>query len=254
MSIEFGARAGLIAADDTTVRISRRPAFRPQGARWDAAVADWRRLPSDAGARYDTELVVDCDAIAPRVTWGNSPQDVIAVDAPHSRAGAVSPTPIVARWRSARCVYMDLVPGRADRGHANRLRLYRLLHQRPAVRPPEAAAIARGRKVAPGVTRRWSCPAPTTVKREAEADRPRSRCSVAAGFEWRESACSMCVAANGDMVPPGKRSISTTNRNFESRQGPAQPHPSREPGHGRGGGRQRSDHRCAAVARLRETA
>jgi 3-isopropylmalate/(R)-2-methylmalate dehydratase large subunit len=217
MSIEFGARAGLIAADDTTFQYLWGREFAPKGAAWDAALTEWRGLPSDDGARYDQELVVDCDAIAPRVTWGNSPQDVIAIDgripAPDS---FVDPDRRAMAERALR--YMDLTPGApiegtpidyAFIGSCTNARLSDLR---------EAASIARGRQVAPGV-RALIVPGSTTVKREAEAI-GLDTIFRDAGFEWRESACSMCVAANGDMVPPGKRSISTTNRNFEGRQGP----------------------------------
>lgn len=218
MSIEFGARAGIIAADDTTFQYLAGRAFAPTGAAWDAALSEWLRLPSDPGARYDRELVVDCDAIAPRVTWGNSPQDVIAIDAripapdqftdPDRRAMAE---------RALR--YMDLTPGTPIEGTPIDYAFIGSCTNSRLSDLQEAASIARGRKVAPGV-RALVVPGSTTVKREAEAI-GLDAIFRDAGFEWRESACSMCVAANGDMVPPGKRSISTTNRNFEGRQGPA---------------------------------
>jgi 3-isopropylmalate/(R)-2-methylmalate dehydratase large subunit len=217
MSVEFGARAGLIAPDDATFTYLAGRPFAPTGAAWDAAEADWRGLPSDDEARYDAELEIDCGAIAPRVTWGSSPQDVIAVDqlipAPDSFADAD-------RRAMARraLVYMDLTPGQPIAGTPIDVAFIGSCTNSRLSDLREGAAIARGRKVATGVTA-LVVPGSATVKREAEAE-GLDRVFLAAGFEWRESACSMCVAANGDIVPPGKRSISTTNRNFESRQGP----------------------------------
>jgi 3-isopropylmalate/(R)-2-methylmalate dehydratase large subunit len=217
MSVEFGARAGLIAADDTTFEyLSGRP-FAPTGDGWDVAVADWRGLPSDDGAQYDTELEIDCTAIAPRVTWGNSPQDMIAIDQPIPHPDSFADADRRATAERA-LTYMDLVPGRPIEGTKIDFAFIGSCTNGRLSDLREAASVARGRKVARGVTA-LVVPGSAAVKREAEAE-GLDRVFLAAGFEWRESACSMCVAANGDMVPPGNRSISTTNRNFEGRQGP----------------------------------
>jgi 3-isopropylmalate/(R)-2-methylmalate dehydratase large subunit len=217
MSVEFGARAGLIAADDTTFEYLAGRPFAPTGAGWDVAVADWRGSPSDDGAQYDTELEIDCTAIAPRVTWGNSPQDMIAIDQPIPHPDSFADTDRRAMAERA-LIYMELVPGRPIEGTKIDFAFIGSCTNGRLSDLREAAAIARGRKVARDVTA-LVVPGSAAVKREAEAE-GLDRVFLAAGFEWRESACSMCVAANGDIVPPGKRSISTTNRNFEGRQGP----------------------------------
>ncbi len=217
MSIEFGARSGIIAPDETTIEYLAGRAFAPNGAAWDAAVADWRALPSDASARYDSELEIDCDAIRPQVTWGNSPQDLVGIDEAIPDPDKMS-DPQRRRVVERALAYMDLSPGQslegvpidyAFIGSCTNARLSDL---------KEAAAIVRGRRVPPGLTA-LVVPGSTAVKRQAEAI-GLDQVFLAAGFQWRESGCSMCVAANGDMVPPGLRSISTTNRNFEARQGP----------------------------------
>jgi 3-isopropylmalate/(R)-2-methylmalate dehydratase large subunit len=217
MSIEVGARSGLVAPDETTIEYLAGRPFAPKGAAFDAAVADWRALPSDAGARYDREIEIDCDAIQPQVTWGNSPQDLVGI-------GEAIPDPeTVSDSQRRRIVertlaYMDLEPGRsleglpidyAFIGSCTNARLSDL---------QEAAAVVRGRRVPARVTA-LVVPGSTAVKRQAEAI-GLDQVFLAAGFQWRESGCSMCVAANGDMVPAGLRSMSTTNRNFEGRQGP----------------------------------
>ena len=218
MSVEFGARAGLIAADDATFEYLAGRPFAPTGAAWDAALRYGHDLPSDAGARYDAELEIDCAAIAPRVTWGNSPQDVIAVDEriPAPDTFADSGRRAMAERALA---YMDLVPDRPIEGTKIDFAFIGSCTNGRLSDLREAAAIADGRKVAQGVTA-LVVPGSAAVRRDAEAE-GLDRVFRAAGFEWRQSACSMCVAANGDIVPPGKRSISTTNRNFEGRQGPA---------------------------------
>ncbi len=217
MSIEFGARSGLIAPDDATIEYLAGRPFAPKGANWDAAVADWRTLPSDPGARYDRELDIDCAAIQPQVTWGNSPQDLVGIGEAVPDPRAVS-DPERRRIVERTLAYMELVPGRpleglpidyAFIGSCTNARLSDLR---------EAAAVVRGRRVPAGVTA-LVVPGSTAVKRQAEA-MGLDQVFLSAGFQWRESGCSMCVAANGDMVPPGLRSMSTTNRNFEGRQGP----------------------------------
>lgn len=219
MSIEFGARAGLVAPDDVTFEYLHGRPFAPDGPLWDQAVAHWRELRSDEDAVFSREIHIDTTSVAPQVTWGTSPQDVISVD-------AVVPDPARAadadtdrrRAMDRALAYMDLRPGQAIEGvpvdvafigSCTNGRLSDLI---------AAADVVRGRKVAPGV-RALVVPGSTQVKKRAEA-LGLDRIFTAAGFEWRESGCSMCVATNGDVVPAGKRCISTSNRNFENRQGP----------------------------------
>lgn len=217
MSIEFGARTGFVAADDTTFDYLAGRRFAPKGAAWDRALADWRTMRSDDDAVFDAEIDIDCDRIAPQVTWGTMPMDVTGVEGrvpdpsafadPDRRAGV---------QRSLD--YLGLVPGQrmesipidyAFIGTCTNARLSDL---------EEAATVVRRGKVAPGV-RALVVPGSTQVKIEAEA-LGLDKVFKDAGFEWRESGCSMCTGSNGDTVPAGKRSISTSNRNFENRQGP----------------------------------
>jgi 3-isopropylmalate/(R)-2-methylmalate dehydratase large subunit len=217
MSIEFGARTGFIAADDTTYEYIAGRRFAPRGAAWDQALANWRQMGSDEGAVFDKTLTVDCADVQPQVTWGTMPQDVTGV-------GQAVPDPAIYA-DSERCAnatralaYMGLEPGRrldgipidfAFIGSCTNSRLSDL---------QEAAHVAQLGHVAPGV-RALVVPGSTKVKREAEA-LGLDRVFTQAGFEWRESGCSMCVAGNDDIVPPGKRCVTTSNRNFENRQGP----------------------------------
>jgi 3-isopropylmalate/(R)-2-methylmalate dehydratase large subunit len=216
MSIEFGARSGLIAPDDATIEYLAGRPFAPAGAAWDQAVAAWRQLPSDDGAVFDREIEIDCDRVKPQVTWGNSPQDVIAIDEPIPDPSNADPDRREPMANSL--AYMDLTPGStlenlpidyAFIGSCTNSRISDL---------EIAASIVRGRKVPENVTA-MIVPGSTQVKRAAEAA-GLDRIFIDAGFSWRESGCSMCQTLGGDFVPPGKRSISTTNRNFEGRQGP----------------------------------
>ena len=217
MSIELGARAGIVAPDDTTFRyVAERP-FAPKGALWERALAQWRTLASDPGVAFDREIDIDCSRIGPQVTWGNSPQDTVAID-------ELLPDPAASTNAGQRQAleraysYMDLTPGRtlegvpidyAFIGSCTNARLSDL---------EAAAQVVRGRKVRKGVTA-LAVPGSMAVKAAAEAA-GLDKIFLEAGFEWRNAGCSMCVGSNGDLVPPGKRSISTTNRNFEHRQGP----------------------------------
>jgi 3-isopropylmalate/(R)-2-methylmalate dehydratase large subunit len=180
-------------------------------------VANWRALASDAGAVLEHEFEIDCSQVKPQVTWGNSPQDLVAIDEAlpdPSAAGGPERQEAMARALS----YMDLLPGRtlegvpidyAFIGSCTNSRLSDL---------KAAATIVRGRRVHPGVTA-LVVPGSMQVKAAAEAA-GLDRIFLDAGFEWRNAGCSMCVTSNGDIVAPGKRAISTTNRNFEHRQGP----------------------------------
>jgi 3-isopropylmalate/(R)-2-methylmalate dehydratase large subunit len=218
MSIEAGARAGLVAPDQKTFDyVAGRPRA-PKGADWAAALDWWRQLPSDPGALFDREVVIDGSAIAPLVTWGTSPEDVVpvtgVVPAPDSFADASK------REAAAKSLaYMGLTPGMrmADVAVENifigsctnsRIEDLRV-----------AAAIVKGRKVAANVRQALVVPGSGLVKRQAEAE-GLDRIFADAGFEWREPGCSMCLGMNPDKVPSGERCASTSNRNFVGRQGP----------------------------------
>jgi len=216
MSIEAGARAGLIGVDDVTIEyLSSRPNA-PHGAVLDAAVARWRSLASDDGAVFDAEVVLDAREIVPSVTWGTNPAQVVALD-------GVVPTPLDfededARQSAQRALeYMDLAPGTPMRsvpvdvvfiGSCTNARVEDLR---------AAADVARGHHVAAGV-RALVVPGSHRVKSQAEAE-GLDRVFVEAGFEWREPGCSMCLGMNPDQLRPGQRCASTSNRNFEGRQG-----------------------------------
>ncbi len=210
MSIEAGARAGMIAPDDTTIEyLDGRPRS-PQGAAWDAAVARWRQLPSDAGALFDRAVDVDGGALEPMVTFGTNPGMVIPVNDPVPEANGDS------GFRKA-LDYMQLQSGKPIGeasvdvvfvGSCTNSRLSDL---------QQAAQVLRGRKIADGVTM-LVVPGSQQIKRKAEQI-GLDKVFLEAGAEWRESGCSMCIGMNGDTVPSGKLSVSTSNRNFEGRQG-----------------------------------
>jgi len=216
MSIEGGARAGLIAPDDTTFNYLKGRPMVPKAAAWEQAVAYWRTLPSDAGATYDKEVVLRTSEIAPQVTWGTSPEDVLPI------TGAV-PDPARANDEAKRrsmeraLDYMGLKPGtplrevKIDRVFIGSCTNGRIEDLRAV------AKVAQGRKVAAGVNA-MVVPGSGLVKHQAEAE-GLDRILVEAGFEWREPGCSMCLAMNPDKLQPGERCASTSNRNFEGRQG-----------------------------------
>jgi 3-isopropylmalate/(R)-2-methylmalate dehydratase large subunit len=217
LSIELGAKYGIIAPDDTTVEfIAGRP-FAPKLDHWEKAVAYWGTLFSDEDAIFDKEVTVDASAVAPQITWGTSPQHVIAVDDvipdPARAADAAS-----GRMMTEALSYIGLTPGvRIEGTPVDMVFIGSCTNSRlPDLR--QAAAIAKGRKVAANV-RAWVVPGSENVKRAAEAE-GLDRVFRAAGFEWREPGCSMCLAANGELAPRGARVVSTSNRNFEGRQGP----------------------------------
>ena len=218
MAIEHGARAGLIAPDETTIAYVKGRPYAPKGADWDKAVAWWRSLATDHGATYDKVVVIDAATIVPSVTWGTSPEDVLpitgVVPAPDSFA---DPSKRDAAAKSL--IYMGLVPGQplvsveiqnVFIGSCTNSRIEDLR---------AAAAVLRGRHKAPGV--KWAIVVPGSglVKAMAEAE-GLDRIFVEAGFEWREPGCSACLGMNPDKVPAGERCASTSNRNFVGRQGP----------------------------------
>lgn len=217
MAVEFSAFTGLVAPDQKTEDYVRGRPYAPDAEQWDSAVAHWRSLRSDPDATFDRELVIDCSALSPAVTWGTSPQHGTTV------AGVVPDPADVADENSRSAMqraltYMDLKPGQAMRelsidaafiGSCTNSRLSDLR---------AAAQVLRGRKVAAGV-KAICVPGSSTVKREAEAE-GLHQVFLDAGFEWRESGCSMCFYAGGEAMGHRARVISSTNRNFESRQGP----------------------------------
>jgi 3-isopropylmalate/(R)-2-methylmalate dehydratase large subunit len=217
LSVELGTKMGMIAADDTTFQYLANRRYAPKDALFDRAIAHWRTLPTDEGATFDVEHTIAVDEIAPQITWGTSPQDVIAVG---DRVPDPSREPDAERRRSMEAAldYMGLTPGVPIEGipvdwvFIGSCTNGRLSDLR------EAAKLLAGRKVAANV-RAWAVPGSEAVKRAAERE-GLHRVFTDAGFEWREPGCSMCVGANGDVVPPGQRSVSTTNRNFVGRQGP----------------------------------
>ena len=217
MSIEGGARAGMIAPDDTTFAFLEGRRYCPAGADWERALEDWRGLVTDDGAQFDHEITVDAGALRPAVTWGTNPaQSVTIDDVVPDPAGFGSPAQRQQAERALR--YMDLKPGTAIRdigidavfiGSCTNGRLEDLR---------EAAQVVRGRKVHPGV-RALVVPGSAAVKAQAEQE-GLDKHFTDAGFEWRSAGCSMCLGMNGDILSPGERSASTSNRNFEGRQGP----------------------------------
>ena len=217
MSIEAGARAGLVAPDDTTFRYLKGRAMAPKGAAWEAAVAHWRTLPSDDGATYDTDVAIDASDIAPQVTWGTSPQEVLPITGRvPDPAGEADQTRRMAVERMLD--YMGLTPGTPLDEIAIDMVFIGSCTNSRIEDLRAAAAIAKGRRVADGVGA-LVVPGSGLVKEQAEAE-GLDRIFVEAGFEWREAGCSMCLAMNADRLRPGERCASTSNRNFEGRQGP----------------------------------
>ncbi len=218
MSIEGGARAGLIAPDETVYSYLKGRPMAPQGEDWEKAVAWWKTLPTDPGARYDAVVTLNGADIAPNLTWGTSPEDVVAI------TGSV-PDPMSfadpAKQEAARksLDYMGLVPGtRMQDVPVEHIFIGSCTNSR--IEDLRAAAeVVRGRKVADGIRQALVVPGSGLVKRQAERE-GLDRIFTEAGFEWREPGCSMCLAMNPDKVPAGERCASTSNRNFVGRQGP----------------------------------
>ncbi|GLZ79903.1 3-isopropylmalate dehydratase large subunit [Actinorhabdospora filicis] len=217
MSIEWGAKAGLIAPDETTFAYLEGRQHAPEGAAWDAAVEYWKTLPTDEGAEFDAEIVIDAAELTPFVTWGTNPGQGVPL-------GAEVPDPAsftdpVARGAAERALeYMDLAPGTKMRdvgvdvvfvGSCTNGRIEDLRG---------AAAVLKGRKVADGV-RMMIVPGSARVRAQAESE-GLHEVFIAAGADWRFAGCSMCLGMNPDKLAPGARSASTSNRNFEGRQGP----------------------------------
>ncbi|MDD9210955.1 3-isopropylmalate dehydratase large subunit [Aeromonas dhakensis] len=218
MAIELGAKAGMIAPDQTTIDYIRGKEFAPKGEVLEQAITYWQSLKSDADAKFDAEVVLDAADIAPQVTWGTNPGQVIAVNEPIPAPESFSD---LMEQQSARkaLAYMDLQPGQKlsdvaiDKVFIGSCTNSRIEDLRAA------AAIARGRKVAAGV-QALVVPGSEQVKAQAEAE-GLDKIFIEAGFEWRLPGCSMCLAMNNDRLQPGERCASTSNRNFEGRQGRA---------------------------------
>ena len=217
MAIEAGARAGMIAADDTTIAYFKGRPFAPQGALWDKAVTYWRTLHSDAGAQFDKVVQFDATEIKPQVTWGTSPEMVVAVDG-RVPDPAKESDPIKRSSIEHSLKYMGLEPNTAMTdikidivfiGSCTNSRIEDLR---------AAAEVARGKHIAANVKLAMVVPGSGLVKQQAEKE-GLDKIFIAAGFEWREPGCSMCLAMNDDKLEPGERCASTSNRNFEGRQG-----------------------------------
>jgi 3-isopropylmalate/(R)-2-methylmalate dehydratase large subunit len=209
MAIEGGARAGLIAPDDTTFQYLSGREFSPKGKAWDEAVVRWKTLPSDEGAHFDKSVTIDVSALEPMITYGTNPGMSIPI------SGRV-PQPVTEADKNA-LKYMSLEPGQALVGHPIDVVFIGSCTNSRLSDLQNAARVMRGRKVSPGV-RMLVVPGSYEIKRQAEAE-GLDRVFKEAGAEWREAGCSMCIAMNGDSVPAGKIAVSTSNRNFEGRQG-----------------------------------
>jgi 3-isopropylmalate/(R)-2-methylmalate dehydratase large subunit len=216
MSIEAGARAGMIAPDDTTFAWVEGRAHAPRGKDFERALDHWRSLPTDAGARFDRSVRLDATAIRPHVTWGTNPAQVVPIDGAVPDPAAIEDE--VAQEAARRALaYMDLRPGtrmrdvRVDTVFLGSCTNSRLEDLRAAAR------VLEGRRVAKGM-RALVVPGSAAVKRAAEKE-GLDRVFTSAGFEWREAGCSMCLGMNPDQLRPGERCASTSNRNFEGRQG-----------------------------------
>jgi 3-isopropylmalate/(R)-2-methylmalate dehydratase large subunit len=217
MAIEAGARAGMVAVDDTTIEYLKGRPFAPKGRDWESAVAYWRTLVTDREAKFDREITLDARAIKPHVTWGTSPEMVVAVDesVPDPEK---EKDPLRREGMERALQYMDLKPRtpitdiRIDKVFIGSCTNSRIEDLRAA------AAVVKGRRVASSVRAALVVPGSGLVKAQAERE-GLDRVFRAAGFEWREPGCSMCLGMNPDRLEPGERCASTSNRNFEGRQG-----------------------------------
>lgn len=218
MAIEAGARLGLVAADETTIDYLKGRPFSPRGEAWDRAAAYWRTLHSDAGAVFDRSLDLNAAEILPQVTWGTSPEMVAPVTATVPDPLKES-DPVKKEGMERALAYMGLAPNMPIRsigidkvfiGSCTNSRIEDLR---------QAAAVLKGRRKADNVRLALAVPGSGPVKRQAESE-GLDKIFIAAGFEWREPGCSMCLAMNADRLAPGERCASTSNRNFEGRQGP----------------------------------
>jgi 3-isopropylmalate/(R)-2-methylmalate dehydratase large subunit len=217
LSIESGAKVGMIAPDETTFTWLQGRPHAPKGALWDEAVAFWRTLASDADARFDAQVTLDCGSLAPHITWGTSPEQVIRVDGDIPDPRSATDEAHRKAWGEA-LAYMGLQGGQPIAGtRIDRVFIGSCTNSRlPDLR--RAARIVEGRRVAPHVEA-WVVPGSERIKRQAEAE-GLHEVFLSAGLQWREPGCSLCVGANGELVAAGQRCVSTSNRNFVGRQGP----------------------------------
>jgi 3-isopropylmalate/(R)-2-methylmalate dehydratase large subunit len=216
MSIEGGARAGLVAPDDATFEYLAGREFAPNGEAWDASLARWRRLPTDEGAIYDKTITLDANQLEPMITYGTNPGMGLGITGRvPDPAGLADANDKAALAKSLQ--YMGLRPGEALLGHPVDVVFIGSCTNGRLTDVRAAASVLKGRKVAPGV-RALVVPGSQQVKRQAEAE-GLHRIFQEAGAEWREAGCSMCIAMNGDQLEPGQYAVSTSNRNFEGRQG-----------------------------------
>ena len=217
MAIEAGARVGLVAVDDTTIDYLRGRPYSPKAAHWDAAVAYWRTLKSDDGATFDRTVTIDAAALRPMVSWGTSPEMVAPIDGTVPDPDS-EPDPVKRVGMQQALAYMGLQPGtritdiRPDKVFIGSCTNARIEDLRAA------AAVLRGRRIAPSILLALAVPGSGLVKAQAEAE-GLDKVFTAAGFEWREPGCSMCLGMNADRLQPAERCASTSNRNFEGRQG-----------------------------------
>ena len=215
MSIEAGGRCGLVAPDAVTFAYLKGRRYAPQGPAFDKAVEAWSALASDAGATFEREISLDAEAIAPLVTWGTTPDDALPIDASAPDPARES-DPVRAKYLRDALDYMGIAPGkRLTEIAIDRIFIGSCTNARIEDLRAAAAVLAGRVSKVPGLV----SPGSSTVKRQAEAE-GLDRVFRDAGLEWAESGCSMCVGINGDVVPPGERCASTTNRNFRGRQGP----------------------------------
>ncbi len=218
MAIEAGARTGMVAVDQKTIDYCKGRMFAPTGALWDRAVAHWQTLQSDTDARFDTVVKMDAAEIKPQVTWGTNPQMVTTIDGKVPDP-AQEQNPVQREWMERALKYMDLKPNTPivdiaiDKVFIGACTNSRIEDLRAA------AAVVKGRKVAANVKLALVVPGSGLVKAQAEQE-GLDRIFKEAGFEWREPGCSMCLGMNEDQLSPGERCASTSNRNFEGRQGP----------------------------------
>lgn len=218
MAIEAGARAGLVAPDDKTYAYVKGRPRAPRGAAWDAALAWWQSLPSDPGASYDRTATLDGALIAPQVTWGTSPEDVVPITGTVPRPQDVADEER-RRAMTAALDYMGLTPGTALEDVAVQHVFIGSCTNGRIEDLRAAAQVVQGRKVAPTIRQAFIVPGSGLVKRQAEEE-GLDRIFIEAGFSWRDPGCSMCLGMNPDKVPAGERCASTSNRNFVGRQGP----------------------------------
>jgi len=217
MAIEAGARTGLVAADEKTIAYVQGKPFAPKGKLWDQAVEYWRTLKSDEGARFDQVVTLRAEDIKPQVTWGTNPQMVVPVDGKVPDPAAEK-DPVQREWMERALNYMALAPNtpmqeiRLDKIFIGSCTNSRIEDLRIA------AQVVKGKHVAPNIKLALVVPGSGLVKAQAERE-GLDKVFTEAGFEWREPGCSMCLGMNDDQLSPGERCASTSNRNFEGRQG-----------------------------------